>query len=35
MNIDETPITPSPDADPETGRITTSLSDKIFYIITC
>jgi len=32
MNIDETPITPSPDADPEIGRITTSLSDKIFYI---
>ena len=32
MNIDETPILPSPDADPEIGRITTSLSDKIFYI---
>ena len=32
MSIDETPLTPSPDADPEIGRITTSLSEKIFYI---
>ena len=32
MSIDETPLTPSPDVDPEIGRITTSLSEKIFYI---
>ena len=32
MSIDETPLTPSPEVDPEIGRITTSLSEKIFYI---
>ena len=32
MRIDETPPAPLPEADPEIGRITTSLSEKIFYI---
>ncbi|MBT3940151.1 MAG: enoyl-CoA hydratase, partial [Pelagibacterales bacterium] len=32
MSIDETPLTPSPEVDPDIGRITTSLSEKIFYI---
>ena len=29
---DKTPLPPSPAADPETGRITTTFKDKIFYI---
>ena len=32
MIIDETPIAPSPDVDPDIGRITSFLSEKIFYI---
>jgi len=32
MNLDETPIPPSPDVDPEIGRITSTLTDNIFYI---
>ena len=32
MKIDETPSAPLPEVDPEVGRITTSLSEKIFYI---
>ena len=32
MSIDETPSTPLPEVDPEIGRITSSLSEKIFYI---
>ena len=32
MNIDETPLTPKPDADQEIGRVTTSLLNNIFYI---
>ena len=32
MNLDETPIPPSPDVDPEIGRITSTFTDNIFYI---
>lgn len=32
MSIDETPDSPEPQADPETGRITTALLNNIFYI---
>ena len=32
MKTDETPLAPEPIADPEIGRITTSLSNNIFYI---
>tara|TARA_Y100001960_G_C14763709_1_gene875647 strand:- start:455 stop:1288 length:834 start_codon:yes stop_codon:yes gene_type:complete len=32
MSLDETPLPPSPDADPEVGRITTNLKENIFYI---
>ena len=32
MKKDETPLAPEPIADPEIGRITTSLSNNIFYI---
>ena len=32
MSLDETPPPPSPEADPEIGRITTNLKENIFYI---
>jgi len=32
MSLDETPPPPSPEADPEIGRITTNLRENIFYI---
>ena len=32
MKTDETPLAPEPIADPEIGRITTSLSNNIFYL---
>ena len=32
MHLDKTPIPPSPEADPEIGRITSTLTDNIFYI---
>ncbi len=32
MSLDETPLPPSPEADPEVGRITTNLKENIFYI---
>lgn len=32
MSLDETPLPPSPEADPEVGRITTNLKGNIFYI---
>ena len=32
MHLDETPIPPTPNVDPEIGRITSTLTDDIFYI---